>query len=366
MHPEWFLDYGDKRYFDPGNKEVQAFVTHIVGDIVHRYDVDAIHFDDYFYPYRISGKNFPDSASYNKYSNGLNLEDWRRSNVDSIIVELFRVIRKENPQCQFGISPFGVWRNQDKDPRGSATKAGQTNYDDLYADILLWLEKGWIDYVVPQLYWEFGHPAAPFDTLLEWWSKHTFGKDCYIGLGYFKGGTNKIWRDQSLIPRQIQAMRNTLNIDGAVYFSSKTFFRNPLGWNDSLRNNYYQYPSLVPPIHGMSGIMPSSPFIIDVTVSDKRRIQFSVVAPNKESHSIRQVALYAQYNENSNFSQARLIDIKPYTDTVLFSIEQPENIEFVQYYVTYVNPQNLESIPENGEPVSFRLIKKKNGEWVLK
>ena len=160
MHPEWFVDYGDTRYFDPGNKEAQAFVSHIVGDIVRRYAVDAIHFDDYFYPYRIPGKAFPDSETFQKYHNGMSLEDWRRSNVDSIIVQLYRVIRNENPNCRFGISPFGVWRNQDKDPRGSATKAGQTNYDDLYADILLWLEKGWIDYVVPQLYWEYSTPGC--------------------------------------------------------------------------------------------------------------------------------------------------------------------------------------------------------------
>ena len=131
LYPDWFLTYGDKKYFDPGNKQVQQYVTNIVKDVVSRYDVDAIHFDDYFYPYRITGKEFPDDEKYRQYGNGMNKEDWRRSNTDSIIVMLARAIKKENSKCQFGISPFGVWRNSDKDPDGSNTKAGQTNYDDL-------------------------------------------------------------------------------------------------------------------------------------------------------------------------------------------------------------------------------------------
>ena len=148
LYPNWFLTYGDKKYFDPGNKEVQQYVTNVVKDVVSRYDIDAVHFDDYFYPYRISGKEFPDNANYIKYGNGMDKDDWRRSNTDSIIVMLSRAIKKENPKCQFGISPFGVWRNADKDSiNGSNTKAGQTNYDDLYADILLWLKNDWIDYV---------------------------------------------------------------------------------------------------------------------------------------------------------------------------------------------------------------------------
>ena len=365
MHPEWFLDYGGTRYFDPGNKEVQAFVTQIVADIVKRYEVDAIHFDDYFYPYRIKGLNFPDAATFEKYNSGLGLEDWRRSNVDSIIVQLYRVIRKENPTCRFGISPFGVWRNQDKDPRGSATKAGQTNYDDLYADILLWLEKGWIDYVVPQLYWEFGHPAAPFDTLLEWWSKNTYGKACYIGLGYFKAGVNKTWRDQTLIPRQLKAMRNTPNIQGAVYFSSKSFIRNPLGWNDTLRNNFYKYPALVPPTAGITGEPPPPPRISNATVTDSRNLQFSVVAPVGISPRIRQVGLYARYTAEGDFSRARLIETRPFADTVKFSIQQPDTAEYVQYYLTYVNTENEEGISAKEQPVSVRLIRRKNGDWVI-
>ncbi len=249
LHPNWFLNYGDKKYFDPGNKQVQQYVTNLVKDVVSRYDVDAIHFDDYFYPYRITGIEFPDGESFNRYGNGLSKDDWRRSNVDSIIFMLSRAIRKENKKCQFGISPFGVWRNIDKDPvNGSNTRAGQTNYDDLYADILLWLKSGWIDYVAPQIYWEFEQKNAPYQTILDWWSTHSYGKNCYIGLGIYKAGSNVYWKDKTQLPRQIEALRNTPNIQGMIFFSSKSFNNNPNGWSDSLRQNYFALPVKTPEI----------------------------------------------------------------------------------------------------------------------
>jgi uncharacterized lipoprotein YddW (UPF0748 family) len=245
-NPEWFLNYGDKKYFDPGNKAVQEFVRKVVADMVARYAVDAVHFDDYFYPYRIPGKEFPDDRSFQQYGAGMSRDNWRRSNVDSIILLLSRTIKAEKPWVKFGISPFGVWRNSDKDSTGSKTRAGQTNYDDLYADIVLWLKNGWIDYVAPQLYWEFGHKAADFETLLDWWSKNSYGRHCYIGLGLYKAGTNPAWRDKNQLPRMIRAIRNTPNIQGEIYFSSKSFVNNPNGWSDSLRLNYYHEKALLP------------------------------------------------------------------------------------------------------------------------
>lgn len=247
IHPDWFLTYGDKRYFDPGNKEAQQYLTNVVEDVVSRYAVDAIHFDDYFYPYRIPGKEFPDNSSFRLYGNDMTKDDWRRSNVDSIISMLSAVIKKQKPKCQFGISPFGVWRNQDKDPvNGSKTNGAQTNYDDLYADILLWLRKGWIDYVAPQLYWEFGHRVAPYEILLDWWSKHTYGKNCYIGLGIYRANSNSAWKDTTQLPRMIEALRNTPNIQGMVFFSSRTFEKNPNNWGDTLRLNYFKEPAKTP------------------------------------------------------------------------------------------------------------------------
>ncbi len=240
QHPEWFITYGDKKYFDPGNKDVQRYVTNVVKDVVKRYQVDAVHFDDYFYPYRIAGKEFPDDAKYRQYGNGMSKDTWRRSNTDSIIVMLGKAIKETNKKCRFGISPFGVWRNASVDSMGSNTKAAQTNYDDLYADILLWLRMGWIDYVTPQLYWEIDHKLADFNTLADWWAAHIYGKDCYIGIGYYRANSNAAWKDKTQLPKQIQKIRSLPALKGMAFYSSKVFEKNPNGWNDTLRLNYFK------------------------------------------------------------------------------------------------------------------------------
>jgi len=245
IHPEWFVKYGDKLYFDPSNQETRKFVAHIVRDLVKRYEVDAIHFDDYFYPYKIAGKEFPDEATYRKSGTKLSKADWRRSNVDSIISLVSRTIRKYKPGCEFGISPFGVWRNSDKDPlRGSKTRAGVTNYDDLYADILLWMKNDWIDYVAPQIYWETTSRAVPFDTIVEWWNQNTCGKKCYIGIGIYRADTNNAWRKKDELPKQIQKIRSLPNLQGMAFYSSKVLVKNPNGWTDSLRQHYFKQPAL--------------------------------------------------------------------------------------------------------------------------
>lgn len=361
QQPGWFLDYGDKRYFDPGHPGAQGFVADVVSDIVRRYDVDAIHFDDYFYPYRITGKEFPDTATYRRYGNGLSRDDWRRSNVDSIIVRLNRVIKAANPDCRFGISPFGVWRNKDQDPRGSDTKAGQTNYDDLYADILLWLKNDWIDYVAPQLYWEFSHPNAPFEPLLDWWSKNSYGKPCYIGLGYYRAGSNQAWRDQTLIPRQLQAIRQTPNIGGAVYFSSKSFQRNPLGWNDTLRNRYYRYPALIPPHPLAVGKKPMAPQIEVAELQRDDLMRLTVVAPSGLSGKIRTVAVYQQSGVGTDLQEPRLIAVQPYSPRVQFDLPCPPDARLLQYHVTYVDAGNRESDPLDGDRSRIRFERNQDG-----
>jgi uncharacterized lipoprotein YddW (UPF0748 family) len=264
LHPEWFIDYGGVKYFDPGNKDAQQFVVNVVRDVVKRYDIDAIHFDDYFYPYRIAGKEFNDQRSFAKYGNGMNREDWRRSNVDSIIVHLSKAIKEENKYCQFGISPFGVWRNIDNDPEGSNTKAGQTNYDDLYADILLWLKMKWIDYVVPQLYWEISHKVVGFEVLTDWWARHAYGRQLYIGQGIYRALESRsyAWKNKNELPNQIKFLRKYPQIQGSVFFSSSTFNSNPNGWSDSLRNNYYKYPAIPPSMPWIDSAKPEQPILL--------------------------------------------------------------------------------------------------------
>ncbi|MCL6523510.1 MAG: family 10 glycosylhydrolase [Thermoflavifilum sp.] len=267
--PQWFLTYGDKLYFNPGLPAVWHYLTDIIADVVRRYDVDGIHFDDYFYPYRIPGKEFPDQLTYAQYGHGMSLDDWRRHNVDTVIEMIHDSIRAIKPWVKFGISPFGVWRNQSRDPDGSQTYAGQTDYDDLYADVLKWLRKGWIDYVVPQLYWPFGFHAADYGVLLDWWAHHSYGRAVYIGMALYRVGGKGAWNDPDELPRQLYASRSYPQVQGQVYFSATVFNRNPLGFNDSLRNHFYRYPAIVPPMPWMSQAKPPTPKLLMITPAEK-------------------------------------------------------------------------------------------------
>lgn len=369
LHPDWFVVYGGKRYFDPGNKEAQQFVVKVIRDVVRRYNVDAVHFDDYFYPYRIAGKEFPDNKTFALYGKGMNRDDWRRSNVDSIIVMLSRAIKEEKKYCRFGISPFGVWRNERDDPEGSATTAGQTNYDDLYADILLWLEEGWIDYVAPQLYWEFGHRAAPYEVLLDWWAKHTYGRHCYIGLAPFRANSNTIWRDKSLLPKQIAELRKYPEIQGAIFFSSTSFNRNPNGWGDSLRLNYYKEPAMIPGMPWIDSLRPAAPVVKAYEVVDSSTFDIHVVKSAAARKPIKSFKLYVSADTTDafvNFYSARPIATERGGDSCTFRIQLPENKRFAQIYVTVVDEANEESLPYPNWPLPLHFEKLANEIWIVR
>lgn len=259
---ELFVYYGKKWYFDPGLDETRTWLCKVVADIVNRYDLDGIHFDDYFYPYRVPGEEFPDDKSFAAHPRGYTSKDeWRRNNVNMVIQELHDTIKAIKPWVEFGISPFGVWRNIANDPkRGSETKAGVQNYDDLYADILLWLENGWIDYVVPQLYWEIGKKVADYEILAHWWAKYTYGRNLYVGHSVSGVGKSKIeaWNRPNEICRQIRLNRSIPEIQGSVFFPVHTLLENPLGLCDSLRKDFYRYPALLPSVgNGPIANMPT-------------------------------------------------------------------------------------------------------------
>jgi len=264
-HPEWFLTYGGKWYYDPGHPEAQQYVLQAIMETVKHYDIDAVHFDDYFYPYRIKNEVFPDSASYAAYGKESyqNVDDWRRNNVDYFVKELSARIKAEKPHVKFGISPFGVWRNKVNDPDGSETQAGQTNYDDLYADVLKWLKEGWIDYVTPQLYWNIGFKVADYTVLTEWWSEHSYGKHLYIGQGVYRMG-GKGWEKPDELLDQVTLNRTHAEIQGSMYFNSKTFLENKQGVNEKMRT-LYPYPALVPSMRWIDSKAPAPPVIQGAT-----------------------------------------------------------------------------------------------------
>ncbi len=263
-HPEWAIRYGDKLYFDPGIPGTREYVTSVVCDLVRRYDLDGIHMDDYFYPYP-TGEPFPDDRSFARYNRAFRPEEkeaWRRENVDILIKMVHDSISAIKPWVRFGISPFGVWRNRADDPEGSATTAGVTNYDHLYADILKWLRNGWIDYVTPQVYFETGHPAADYETLVKWWNDHACGRQLYIGLAPYKvirEGSSAAWKNPGQLPGQLRIARRYPHVSGCVYFSSARFRGDLLGFQDSLKRHFYRFPALTPPFRRPEVPLPAAP-----------------------------------------------------------------------------------------------------------
>lgn len=272
--PEWTIPYGKNLYLDPGNPKTRAYLTEVILDVVKRYEIDAIHFDDYFYPYKIQGEDFLDSVSYQSFNpRNLDLDDWRRSNVNAFIKTISDSIYETNSYVELGISPFGVWRNKHQDPMGSDTRSGQTSYDDLYADILYWVREGWIDYVAPQLYWSQGYSPADFTHLVDWWAEHCGGSKLYIGHALYKINNNADinWENPSEIPEQLKLIRRYKSISGSIFFSAKWLNTNPLGVFDSLKTNHYYFPSLTPRMTRADYQLPLSPINLE-TDSDKKGI----------------------------------------------------------------------------------------------
>lgn len=247
-HPEWFVTYNNQLHFDPALPESRNYICKVVADIVSRYDVDAIHMDDYFYPYPAKGADFPDDASFARYGGGFNnRDDWRRSNVNLLIQKLHETIRGVKPWVKFGISPFGIYRNQKSDPLGSKTN-GLQNYDDLYADVLLWARKGWVDYNIPQIYWHVGHPVADYETLVKWWAKNTENRPMFIGQSVMNTVENADPKNPSMnqLPRKMALQRAYQTIGGSCQWPASAVVENAGKYRDALVQEYHKYPALVP------------------------------------------------------------------------------------------------------------------------
>ena len=249
QHPEWFVTYGDQLYFNPALEESRRHICQVVTDIVQRYDVDAIHMDDYFYPYPLKGLEFPDQADYERMGRQQfpNKGDWRRNNVNVLIEQLHRTIRGIKPWVKFGVSPFGIYRNENSDPLGSRTN-GLQNYDDLYADVLLWAREGWIDYNIPQIYWQIGHPVADYETLVRWWAKHAEGRPLFIGQSVMNTVQHADPENPAIhqLPRKMQLQRAYQTIGGSCQWPASAVVENAGNYRDLLIQEYHRYPALPP------------------------------------------------------------------------------------------------------------------------
>ncbi|MGY0487659.1 glycoside hydrolase family 10 protein [Streptomyces sp. WG-D5] len=235
LHPEWVVPYGGKLYYNPGLPEVRRFVVKAMLDAVAKYPVDAVHFDDYFYPYPVVGQVFDDDAAYAEHGGGFpDRAAWRRDNIDRLIREMAARIKKTRPRTTFGISPFGVWRNKATDPLGSDTTAGVQTYDNLHADTRKWVRERWIDYVVPQVYWNIGFTAADYAKLVPWWADVVRGTGVrlHIGEALYKAGDPAqpaAWQDPAELSRHLTFADGFPEVRGHVFFSAKEVGQDRIG-----------------------------------------------------------------------------------------------------------------------------------------
>jgi uncharacterized lipoprotein YddW (UPF0748 family) len=251
-HPDWVVTYGGRLYYNPGLPEVRAFVQDAMLDAVRKYPVDAVHFDDYFYPYPVAGQTFDDAAAYDRYGGAFpNRAAWRRDNIDQLVRETAAGIKKIRPGTRFGISPFGVWRNAATDPLGSDTQAGAQTYDDLHADTRKWVREGWIDYIVPQLYWNIGFTAADYATLLSWWADVARGSrtQLYLGEALYKAGDPAqpaAWQDPAELSRHLTLARDFPLARGHVFFAAKEVAVDRIGAMARVVADHYKRPAKPP------------------------------------------------------------------------------------------------------------------------
>ncbi|MER6069057.1 family 10 glycosylhydrolase [Streptomyces sp. NPDC001817] len=244
-HPDWAVPYGGKLYYNPGLPEVRAFVQRAMLDAVARYPVDAVHFDDYFYPYPVAGQTFDDDDAYDRYGGGFSSRAaWRRDNIDRLVKEMAAGIRKVRPGTRFGISPFGIWRNASTDPRGSDTRAGVQTYDDLHADTRTWVRSHWIDYIVPQLYWNIGFAAADYAKLVDWWAGVAKGTKTrlYIGEALYRAGAAgqpPAWQDPVELSRHLTLAAGYPQVRGHVFFAAADVAADPIGAMSRVITDHY-------------------------------------------------------------------------------------------------------------------------------
>ncbi len=278
-------------WFDPGNPKTQDHASNVVMDIVKRYDIDGVHFDDYFYPYASynGGADFPDYASWQAYKRKggqLSRADWRRENVNSFIKRVYEGIKAEKNHVKFGLSPFGIWK-----PGYPSGITGSSQYDELYADAKLWLNKGWVDYFAPQLYWPI-HPARQsFTALLQWWSnENTHKRHLWPGINTVR---NKNLEHSAEIVRQIEATRKIVpESKGVVHWSISGLTKNPHMTN-AVYQNVYSKKALVPRTPWLN----ANPLLRPTLLLTKQENIIFTKWLHKQPHEVFQWILYYQYGE---------------------------------------------------------------------
>lgn len=283
--PHLVRAYGRSLWLDPGEREVQEHSLNVVLDVVRRYDIDGIHFDDYFYPYPEKDAQgralpFPDWPSWKKYRDGggrLERDDWRRENVNLFIVRVSQAVKAAKPWVRFGISPFGIWR-----PGFPAQIKGLDAHDVLYADARKWLREGWVDYMAPQLYWGEEKRETSFTALLDWWlSENVQQRHVWPGLDISRVGRT---RGPEEIASQVSATRDKARVDGNILWGIRALTENRRGLADTMARRIYEQVALTPRVPWVDS-QPPAPVTLSASVrGPATRLR---VAPSTNSEPVR-------------------------------------------------------------------------------
>ena len=341
--PERFVTYGNQLFFDPGLPENREFICEVVRDIVSRYHVDAIQMDDYFYPYPVAGTPFPDDESFQIYaaSQGFSpsqRDDWRRNNVNLLIRQIKLTIAHTKPWVRFGISPFGIYRNRRNDPKGSDTN-GLQNYDDLYADIKLWVKEGWIDYNLPQLYWEIGHAAADYNTLLQWWNDNNYGQHLYIGQDLKRS------IDKQELALKISQSREMSFVHGNCYWYGYQILDNVEGVADVMKSDLHRSKSLIPAYTHMHKGRPAAvKKLTDVYTEDMHFLTWDHKKEPENPESAQRFVVY-RFRRGEKVDIRRAENIVDITPDNFYVLPYEGNESRYVYVVTSLDAFHNESKP---------------------
>lgn len=348
QHPEWTITYGNHKYLDPGIPEVREYITTVIKEVVENYDIDAIHFDDYFYPYS-NGKDFPDNISFQDYGESFNnKKDWRRENINKFIKSVSENIHKTKPELKFGISPFPVWRTKRNDKAG-VDLAASSSYDDLSADILLWMKRGWIDYVMPQLYGHIGHEKLDYLKLASWWSEHTHNANLYIGQAIYKINPESEyieWQDSRQLIKQIEVNQRYSKIKGHSFFRAGFLKANPLGVNEKLRSSFHKYPAINPINNKIKPIIPQRP---KLAILEQEESSYTL---SWDSHS-KKNAYFIIYRSKGFFRSFKAKNIYLITSESEINIPT-KDAEGYKYFVTSVSRTHHESKAEKAYTIRYQ------------
>ena len=312
---------------------------------MRRYDVDGFHIDDYFYPYPAAGQTIADDREYSLYNNGLkDRGDWRRYNVNLFMKQLSDSIHAVKPWVKFGVSPFGIYRNKSVSPIGSNTK-GLQNYDDLYADVLLWVNNGWVDYCVPQIYWQIGHPTADYEELARWWDKYAGKRPLFIGEDVER--TVKYADPQNPNSHQLNAKRrlhNTLpHVNGTVLWYAKNFCDNIGNYATAMRNGYWKYPALQPKMPFIDDKAPKKPKHVKPIWTDDGYVLFWNAPRGKKWNDVAVKYVVYRFDKGEHINTEDASKIVAITPRTFYKLPYEDGKKKYVYAITSLDRMSNES-----------------------